>query len=288
VVEFVNGVMIEAARLLQAAFRYQSVRRLSRSDSLAFAWRCSCIEAASSFHPGTWSIASRSSSGAVYVPSQTHIRSASSSLESYRGFLPCPVCDTHDVGDWTSLLPRLGRRDEYAPQGAPERDSSEVQSLERRYRQVCRGGGERDPGTGHSRPQSPHQGRRHIDGHCLGLLKVITGRSRPDLSQGQGAYDFHPFGGGRSAERRVLGAALGVPPPSSSIAAGGSSVSDPRAPRHARRAGPSGELLSSAAYLGPSRPHRSSGGGTSGFRSGGILVVNCTPVMRSVLSSRTR
>jgi hypothetical protein len=146
VVEFVNGVMIEAARLLQAAFRYQSVRRLSRSDSLAFAWRCSCIEAASSFHPGTWSIASRSSSGAVYVPSQTHIRSASSSLDSHRGFLPCPVCDTHDVGDWTSLLPRLGRRPEYAPQGAPEQGSSEVQSLERRYRQFAVAAGRGTPG----------------------------------------------------------------------------------------------------------------------------------------------
>jgi membrane-associated phospholipid phosphatase len=30
----------------------------------------------------------------------------------------------------------------------------------------------------------------------FGLLKVVTGRSRPDA--GEGAYDFHPFGGGGS------------------------------------------------------------------------------------------
>ena len=37
-----------------------------------------------------------------------------------------------------------------------------------------------------------------LAGASLGLLKVATGRSRPDLGQGQGAYDFHPFGGGGS------------------------------------------------------------------------------------------
>jgi membrane-associated phospholipid phosphatase len=37
-----------------------------------------------------------------------------------------------------------------------------------------------------------------LAGASLGLLKVVTGRSRPDLGQGQGAYDFHPFGGGGS------------------------------------------------------------------------------------------
>ena len=35
-------------------------------------------------------------------------------------------------------------------------------------------------------------------------------------------------------------------------------------------------------------PQRSGAGGTSAFRSGGILVVNGTPVIRSVLSSLTR
>jgi len=41
-------------------------------------------------------------------------------------------------------------------------------------------------------------------------------------------------------------------------------------------------------YVGPCRPQRSPGGGTSALRSGGILVLNGTPVIRSVLSSRTR
>ena len=41
-------------------------------------------------------------------------------------------------------------------------------------------------------------------------------------------------------------------------------------------------------YVGPCVPHRSLAGGRSAFRSGGILVVNGTPVIRSVLSSRTR
>ena len=43
-----------------------------------------------------------------------------------------------------------------------------------------------------------------LAGVSLGLLKVVTGRSRPDLGQGQGAYDFHPFGGGGSLPAPII------------------------------------------------------------------------------------
>src|SRR6266478_4200595 len=98
-------------------------------------------------------MASRSASGAVYVPSQTHITSAPSPQILLLSNL-FPNLRRWDVGAWTSVLPHSG-----APRACserlPDRGSSEIQCLEYPSRHLGVGGWTGTPAGIVGRPRRP-------------------------------------------------------------------------------------------------------------------------------------